>query len=192
MRTDSPLVLDVRELLETHNAPRAIAFDAPVPELRSGLVEVPGDVHFDLVLEVIDGGVFVKGAVSGDASGQCRRCLKPVTQPFSLEGAELYRPAGDVWEEGYAIKDSTVDLEPFARDLIALSLPTDPLCRDDCAGLCSRCGSDLNDGECGCPEEIDPRWSALRELGGLTPRRGSVEGLPPQRGGVGGLPPQNE
>ena len=164
MRTHSPLVLDVKELLEHPGVRRSIAFDAPVPELGAGLVQVPGDVHFDLTLEAIDGGVLVRGRFSGEAAGECRRCLKPVTQRFDLEGAELYRPPSDVWEEGYAIKDSTVDLEPMIRDTVGLNLPTSPLCREDCAGLCSRCGADLNEGPCACGEEVDARWSALREL----------------------------
>jgi uncharacterized protein len=164
----APLVLDVRELLESPGTQRSASFDAPVPDLRSGLASVVGDVHFDLTFEAIDGGVLARGALSGEMVGECKRCLKPVTETFSYEGAELYRPANDVWEEGYAIKDSTIDLEPMARDTVALNLSNDPLCRPDCAGLCSRCGSDLNNGPCGCPEEGDPRWSALRELGGLS------------------------
>lgn len=169
MRTHSPLILDVHELLEAPGILHPIVFDAPVPELAAGLVVVPGDVHFDLTLEAIDGGVLVRGAFSGDAAGQCRRCLKPLTQSFDLQGSELYRPPTDVWEEGYAIKDATVDLEPMARDTIALNLPLSPLCREDCAGLCSRCGADLNEGPCDCGEEVDERWSVLKDL--LTPER---------------------
>jgi DUF177 domain-containing protein len=174
MRTTSPLVLDVRELLEAPGSPRSITFDAPVPELRTGLVDVPREVHLELTLQVLDGGVIVHGRFSGESTCECRRCLKPVMVPFSLEASQVYRPAGDVWEEGYVVKDSTVDIEPMARDTIALSLPTNPLCTDDCAGLCSRCGSDLNEGPCGCPEEVaDPRWSALREL--ATPEPGAAD-----------------
>lgn len=171
MRTHSPLVLDVKELLEHPGVRRPIAFDALVPELGAGLVQVPDDVHLDLTLEAIDGGVLVRGRFSGSAKGECRRCLKPVGVPFDLEGAELYRPPSDVWEEGYAIKDATVDLEPMVRDTVVLNLPPSPLCREDCAGLCTRCGADLNEGACGCGEEIDARWSALQEL--LTPERPS-------------------
>lgn len=165
MRTPSPLVLDVHELLEQPGSRREIEFDAPVPELRAGLAEVAGDVHLDLVLEALDGGVLVRGELTGTSTGQCRRCLKPVEQSFGVEGSELYRPPSDVWEEGYALKDGTIDLEPMARDLIGLELPTSPLCRPDCRGLCSRCGADLNEGPCGCPSDaVDPRWSALKDL----------------------------
>jgi uncharacterized protein len=167
MRTHSPLVLDVRELLETPGQPRSLAFDSAVPELVTGVVQVPGEVHFDLTLEAIDGGILVRGEMSGSYETECSRCLKPVTQPFAFTGAELYRPPGDVWEEGYVIKDgTTIDLEPLARDTVGLNLPSRPLCRSDCKGLCSRCGADYNEGTCECSQEaeIDIRWAALRDL----------------------------
>ena len=96
MRTHSPLVLDVHDVLDHPGSRHAIEFDAHVPELRSGLVDVPEDVHLDLVLEALDGGVLVRGELSGTSTGQCRRCLKPVAQPFRVEGSELYRPPTDV------------------------------------------------------------------------------------------------
>ena len=169
MRTDSPLVLDVHEALNHPGTQRHIAFDAVVPELKVGLEEATGALHLDLTIEAIDGGVLARGTFSGDAAGECSRCLKPVTEHFSVEGAELYRPPTDVWEEGYVIKDATIDIEPMARDTVGLSTATIPLCRPDCAGLCPRCGKDLNEGPCDCPEEAegDIRWSALRQLGEL-------------------------
>lgn len=165
MRTHSPLVLDVRELLEHPGSPRQIAFDALVEDLSSGLSKVDGDVHFDLTLEAIDGGVLVRGKMSGEFEAECRRCVKPVRQPFSFSSSELYRPPADVWEEGYVVKDTSVDLEPMVRDAVGLGLPTSPLCREDCKGLCPRCGADLNEDPCSCTEEeVDMRWSALKEL----------------------------
>ncbi len=141
--------------------------DAPVPELDAGIVRVPGDVHLEVVLEALDGGLLARGTITGEHLSECRRCLRELRSRFEFKGDEVYRPKGDVWEEGYEIKDSKVDLELMARDTVALNLPLNPLCKEDCAGLCSRCGADLNDGPCGCPEEVDPRWSALGDLGRL-------------------------
>jgi uncharacterized protein len=48
---------------------------------------------------------------------------------------------------------------------VAEALPMSVLCRDDCAGLCPRCGADLNEGSCDCTDdEMDPRWAALEAL----------------------------
>lgn len=168
MRTHSPLVLDVRELLEHPGAPRSIAFEASVPDLGTDLARVDGDVRFEITLEPIEGGVLVRGALSGTYTGECRRCLEGFSRSFSFEGSELYRPVGDVWEEGYVVKDGTIDLDRVARDVVGLNLPPNPLCQKDCAGLCSRCGADLNEGACDCGEQIDERWSALRDLGPLS------------------------
>jgi uncharacterized protein len=167
VRNHSTFVFDVRELLEASGTRRSVAVDAPVAGLDAGIVTVPGEVRLEAVLEAIDGGVLARGTMKGEYRSECRRCLREVRAPFRFTGDEVYRPKGDVWEEGYEIVESKVDLELMVRDTVALNLPPNPLCREDCAGLCPRCGADLNEGACGCPEETDPRWSALRDLGRL-------------------------
>lgn len=168
MRTHSPLLVDVRELLESPGSRRALAFAAPVPGLATGaaaLVGVRGDLGFDLVLEAIDGGILVQGTIACEYVASCGRCLREIRRPLEVRVGELYRPAGSVWEEGYVINEATIDLERVVRDNVGLEMPLNPLCRPDCAGLCPRCGADLNEGSCGCPpDEGDPRWSALRDL----------------------------
>jgi DUF177 domain-containing protein len=166
MRTASPFVLNVRELLESPGVQKPIAFAAPI-ELESGLVKIEGDLQLDLVLEAIEGGVLVRGEFAGSYAGSCRRCLKPIAGGFEVKGSEIYRPEGaEVWEEGYVVKDATVDLEPMIRDTVGLALPINPLCREACEGICPRCGADLNEGPCDCGPEVDHRWSALDDLKG--------------------------
>lgn len=166
MRTRSPLVIDVLELLESPGSRKQLVFTAAVDELEAGLAHVDEDLGLDLVLEAIEGGVYVRGTVAGHFIAECRRCLEPTEDRFELPVAELYRPAGDAWEEGYVVVEGKLDLAPVVRDTVLLSLPLNPVCREDCAGLCPRCGANLNEGPCGCPAgEGDPRWSALRELG---------------------------
>ena len=61
--------------------------------------------------------------------------------------------------------DEQIDLEEALRAELLLALPIAPLCRDDCKGLCARCGKDLNEGPCACPPEPkDDRWAALRSV----------------------------
>jgi uncharacterized protein len=59
---------------------------------------------------------------------------------------------GDEFETGW-YRGGEVRLDSVCLEVISLALPVKPLCREDCAGLCARCGSDLNPGACGCPEE---------------------------------------
>ena len=64
--------------------------------------------------------------------------------------------------------------EPLVAEQVQLNLPTHPLCREDCRGLCPRCGANLNDGPCGCAEPPgDPRWAALAGLRDKMPGRGT-------------------
>lgn len=166
MRTHSPLVVDVHELLEAPGSRRPLTLSARVEGLDVGLVGVNDELRFDLVLEAIDGGILVRGSLTGAYEGSCGRCLAPIGAPLAVKVAEVYRPLGGVWEEGYVISHETIDLDRMVRDTVGLEIPLNPLCRGDCAGLCARCGADLNEGPCDCrPDEVDPRWSALKELG---------------------------
>ena len=63
------------------------------------------------------------------------------------------------------LQDDLVDLEPLLRDAVVLALPFQPLCRDDCPGLCTECGARLADDPDHQHEDaIDPRWAALQGL----------------------------
>ena len=128
--------------------------------------------------------VLVRAKFRIPLTGQCRRCLKPLRLDESVELVRTYVPeeqaahrpaehhAGDVEgsfdpafvdEETYAGKE--IDLNPAVREQILLQIPTSPLCREDCLGLCVRCGKDLNEGECGCDRAVvDPRWAALKGI----------------------------
>ncbi|HYZ92890.1 MAG TPA: DUF177 domain-containing protein [Actinomycetota bacterium] len=177
MRTHSPLVIDVHELLEAPGSRRPLTLSARVDGLDVGLVGIRDELAFDLVLEAIQDGILVQGTLRGAYAGSCGRCLAPIGAPIEVNVAEIYRPPGGVWEEGYVISNETVDLERLVRDTVGLEIPLNPLCRPDCAGLCARCGADLNRGPCDCPpDEGDPRWSALRELG----RSGTAKLVPPE------------
>jgi uncharacterized protein len=65
--------------------------------------------------------------------------------------------------------DDLFDLEPVLRDAVVPSLPFQPVCREDCPGLCSECGAHLADDPDHHHEVIDPRWSALQALTTDTP-----------------------
>ncbi|MFZ0043062.1 MAG: DUF177 domain-containing protein [Solirubrobacteraceae bacterium] len=99
-------------------------------------------------------------------AGPCMRCLSPASPEFEVQAREVSQPGeGDELESPY-VTDRVLDLQSWAHDALALTLPTQLLCRADCAGLCPVCGEDLN--EAG-PEHAhetapDPRWAKLSEL----------------------------
>jgi uncharacterized protein len=118
----------------------------------------------------------LKGHFSGRFEAPCARCVEPVGMPLEGDFDLLFRPVGaDVdapersitapeTEIGYYQKDSLL-LEDVLREQVLLSLPVRTLCKDDCKGLCPRCGANRNSQSCSCDEgPSDPRWEALAGL----------------------------
>jgi uncharacterized protein len=118
----------------------------------------------DATLERVSDGIVVRGTVSAHWVAACSRCLTPVEGDVAVHVDELYER--DALEgETYALDEDVLDLEPLVRDALMLELPSAPLCRADCSGLCPTCGVDRNNETCTCaPDNSDPRWAALRGL----------------------------
>ena len=100
-------------------------------------------------------------------SGPCMRCLEPAAPEFEVDAREVEQP-GAVDEElssPYVNADGELDIAGWARDALALTLPAQIVCREDCAGLCGQCGANLNeDPEHQHEAAPDPRWAKLGEL----------------------------
>ena len=108
------------------------------------------------------------GTVSASLTGQCGRCLEPVSRELRVDVCELFAYRDSVTDatteqdEVYRIDGELVDVEPVVRDAVVLGLPWTPLCRPDCAGLCPTCGQRLDDLPAAhSHEQLDPRWAAL-------------------------------
>jgi uncharacterized protein len=130
----------------------------------------PGSpIELDLLFESVVEGVLVTGTATAQLSGECVRCLADVSDELEVDLQELYvHPGSDAGEdEASRLEGDLLDLEPVLRDALVLDLPFQPLCRDDCAGLCVECGADLNvDPDHAHGATIDPRWGKLSALGG--------------------------
>jgi len=98
--------------------------------------------------------------------GPCMRCLEPARPEIAVDSREVDQP-GDVEElRSPYVTDDVLDVHAWARDALALALPAQLLCREECAGLCAICGTDLNTAG---PEHAherapDPRWAKLGEI----------------------------
>lgn len=106
----------------------------------------------------------------------CDRCLTAYRWPLHVAYDEVYVPAeqaaaakageggdGEIRRATYA--GDVLELEEGLRQSVIMALPMKKLCREDCRGLCPRCGQNLNEGQCGCGEErVDPRMAVLRQL----------------------------
>jgi uncharacterized protein len=116
------------------------------------------------------GRYYWSGEIEGTAVGACRRCLNELRLPVRGEVHLLFVEAGDqeIGDDPDAFqlqpRATAVDLRSAVREQWLLNAPEFALCRDDCKGLCPRCGADLNAGPCSCPPETDSRWDALRTV----------------------------
>jgi uncharacterized protein len=157
----SPFRFLVADLLRDHGRRRPAEIVATVDwaiELSRCVPDTP--VEADLTLEGTSGGVFVRGSVRAGVQHTCHRCLTEWQVPVAVEMAELVGGEGD-----YPMDGDEIDLEDPVRDALLLSLPLLPQCREDCLGLCSVCGADLNTGSCpGHDDEPEGPFSALRNL----------------------------
>jgi uncharacterized protein len=170
----APLVLDTRELGRRPGSQRQRTFTAPAPaELGIEVLGVPegSPIEFDIRLEAVMEGVLVTGTASAGLVGECVRCLEEIRDEIAVDFQELFvYEEKDDQDDGEdtgtsRLEGDLLDLEPLLRDAVVLSLPFQPLCRDDCPGLCIECGARLADDPDHQHEEpIDPRWAALQGL----------------------------
>jgi DUF177 domain-containing protein len=169
----APLVLDTRELGRRPGSQREVSRTVPAPADLG--IEVLGvaegsQVELDLRLEAVMEGVLVTGTARAALEGECARCLEPISDEIEVRFQELFvyddRDVDPDEElEVSTLQDDLVDLEPLLRDAVVLALPFQPLCRDDCPGLCPECGARLaDDPDHAHDDPVDPRWAALASL----------------------------
>lgn len=137
-------------------------------------------VTLELRLESVMEGVLVTGTAGAKATGECVRCLEPLERELEVDFQEMYSypeidfkgrtlkgadaEEEDDEEESYHLEDDLFDLEPVLRDAVVLALPLQPVCQEDCPGLCSVCGARLADDPDHQHEAADPRWAALKDI----------------------------
>lgn len=148
-----------------------------------GVIGVPdgAPLELELRLESVMEGVLVTGTARARVEGECVRCLEPLERELEADFQEMFtypdaddrgrskqaEPADDDEDEDMTpLEDGLFDLEPVLRDAVVLALPMQPVCQDDCPGLCSECGVRLADDPDHHHEAVDIRWAALQGLAG--------------------------
>jgi uncharacterized protein len=115
-----------------------------------------------------EGRFYWRGSLTTRIAGQCRRCLTPVSVPLVVAVDALFSRDQDALEDpnSYPVAPDAmqIDVGPAVREELLLAAPRWVVCRDECRGLCPRCGKDLNAGPCGCPPTVDQRWHGLAAL----------------------------
>jgi uncharacterized protein len=165
-RTD---IFDVGRLGLSSGEGRTIGLEVPVDAFQFG------GQRYELRGRAVDARLDVSHTVSGYAfrlrfdaglEGPCVRCLETADQSVDVDAREIDQPGGgEELSSPYFDETAALDVRAWARDALALALPTQIVCSEDCAGLCAVCGENLNRAPDHAHEpEPDPRWAALREL----------------------------
>ncbi len=127
----------------------------------------PSHVHALLeASRMVGHGYALRLRFTAALAGPCMRCLVPAAPTIEVDAREVDRPGGGEELSSPYIHEEILDLEAWARDAFALSMPVQVLCRPDCAGLCPECAANLNEAGPQHRHESapDPRWAKLREL----------------------------
>jgi uncharacterized protein len=170
----SPLVINIARLGRRPGSMMTVHETVPSPtrigvELMAIAQGAPLDL--DLRFESVSEGVLVTGTVAAPTTGECARCLEPITGHVEIDLTELFaypdsatEATTEADEVGHVVND-TVDLEQPIVDAVGLALPFSPLCGPDCEGLCPDCGVPMKTAEPGHRhEKIDPRWAKLASM----------------------------
>ena len=114
------------------------------------------------------GVLVMTGSIETTIHGVCDRCAtdfdQQVTFPIDVVLVTELSNEENEDEWVFPLESDSADLDDIVRTVFVLNLDSKLLCSEDCAGLCHRCGKNLNDGPCGCQKELDPRFAALKQL----------------------------
>jgi len=146
---------------------RSLSLEVPVDELAFGgqTYSAGGVAEARLDLSRTMSGHALRLRFEAGLAGPCMRCLEDAGATVAVDAREIDQPGDDEELRSPYVADGELDLRSWARDALALALPTQIFCRADCRGLCARCGENLNRNPDHAHErEPDPRWAKLSEL----------------------------
>ena len=114
------------------------------------------------------GVLMMKGTVHTVIHGVCDRCAqdfdKDVDIPIDVVLVTELSNEENEDEWVFPLEADAADLDDIVRTVFVLNMDSKLLCKEDCKGICCRCGTNLNNGPCGCQKELDPRFAALKQL----------------------------
>ncbi|KFI49697.1 YceD family protein [Bifidobacterium biavatii] len=190
----SPWAVSVAQVASRAGQSKPIDAVFPAPSgIGDNIVGIPegSDVHVVGSFDSIVDGLILTARISAPISTECTRCLKPINKDWTVDVTTFFpyesasadgRHGGrgrdddkgevdiiageDESEDTYPLTPdgAFADLEALIRDTLAESLPLQPLCREDCLGLCPQCGADLNEDPDHHHDVVDERFASLAAL----------------------------
>lgn len=161
------LVMQVKDLIHKPGTMKELKLEHILPEdLGTEIICVKKGTSLvlDVRLESVHEGILVTAEGDTTALTECSRCLDPMSLPIAIDIQELflYQPQN---EDDFFIEQDRIDLEQPLIDAVVPNLPIQPLCSDDCSGLCPDCGEKISVGMHQHEKPVDPRFDALKDFG---------------------------
>ena len=168
------MVLDITSLINGKLS--KIDFEYTIENSDDNPILPPDDVEFTAPINVSGcvtdnaGYMVLKASCSIDYASHCARCLDTVTGTFTLDFTRTVAIKGTLQNEDddsyIIVNNGLIDIDRELVEDLLLEFPYTLLCDDDCKGICSKCGTNLNEKQCDChtKKEIDPRLADLLKL----------------------------
>ena len=163
------MLLGLSKIIDSPGASVPFSVSVDLSDLRYGVsCPVSEPVVAQGVVRNTAGVLLMKGNVTTTIHGICDRCAAEFDRfiDFPIDVVLVTELSNEENEDEWVfpLDGDSADLDDIVRTVFVLNLDSKLLCKDDCKGLCHRCGKNLNDGPCGCQKELDPRFAALRQL----------------------------
>lgn len=159
--------VDISDILRIDGTSVKLEFHETPPEREPAQgFELVGDLEFTGTLTNTDGILQLDGRLKASYNSVCYRCLSAVDKTLELEIKENFINSADVGQSDmYPFEGKVLDISKALTDNIILNLPMKQLCSEKCRGLCSKCGANLNEVQCGCgDDDVDPRMEGLKKF----------------------------
>ena len=163
------MLLGLSKIIECPGASVDFSTSVDLSDLRFGnCYPVSEPVLANGTVRNTAGVLVMKGELSTCIHGVCDRCAADFSRNVNIPiDVVLVRELANEENEDewvFPLVDDSADLEDIVRTVFVLNMDSKLLCKEDCKGMCCRCGHNLNEGPCSCEKELDPRFAALRQL----------------------------
>ncbi len=163
------MLLGLSKIIDSPGASIAFSTSVDLSDLRYGVsYPVSEPVVAQGVVRNTAGVLLMKGSVTTTIHGICDRCAAEFNRDidFPIDVVLVTELVSEENEDEWVfpLEGDSADLDDIVRTVFVLNLDSKLLCKDDCKGLCPRCGKNLNDAPCLCQKELDPRFAALGQL----------------------------
>ena len=169
MRKGKSMLLGLSKIIDCPGASVSFSTSVDLSDLCYGVsYPVSEPVKAEGMVRNTAGVLVMTGRITTCIHGTCDRCATEFDREidFPLDVILVSEMANEENEDErvFPLEGDIADLDDIVRTVFVLNLDSKLLCKEDCAGLCCRCGKNLNDGPCNCQKELDPRFAALKQL----------------------------